>query len=143
MNWYIVCVCLHVAALSLWLGHMFVWSLITGPAMKRIEPVASAEMLRECSLFRGGLGWPALAILIPTGLYLLSMRGVMPADLLSGAAFDGPQGMVLAVKLSLVLVMVGYQAYFGHRPALIAIYFDMVAALAIIGASVVLVRGWI
>lgn len=143
MNLYIVCVCLHVAALSLWLGHMFVWSLITGPAMKRMQPAADANMLRECSLFRGGLGWPALAILIPTGLYLLSVRGIMPADLFSGAAFAGPQGAVLAVKLSLVLVMIGYQSYFGHRPAPVAIYFDMAAATAIIGASVVLVRGWI
>ena len=70
-------------------------------------------------------------------------RGIMPADLFSGAAFAGPQGAVLAVKLSLVLVMIGYQSYFGHRPAPVAIYFDMAAATAIIGASVVLVRGWI
>ena len=143
MNLYIICVCLHVAALALWLGHMFVWSLITGPAMKRMQPAADADMLRECSLFRGGLGWPALAILIPTGLYLLSVRGIMPVDLLSGAAFAGPQGAVLAVKLSLVLVMIGYQSYFGHRSAPVAIYFDMAAAIAIIGASVLLVRGWI
>ncbi len=143
MNAYLICVALHVTALSLWLGHMFVWSLITGPAMKRIQPAADAEMLRECSLFRGGLGWPAMAVLIPTGLYMLSVRGIMPSDLLSGVAFQGPQGHVLGAKLSLVLVMIGYQSYFGHRPAPVAIYFDMAAAISIIGASVLLVRGFV
>ena len=72
MTVYSICIGLHLLALSLWLGHMFVWSLITGPALKRIEPRETAEMLREASLFRGGLGWPALAVLIPTGLYMLT-----------------------------------------------------------------------
>ena len=143
MTLYIACLVLHLLALTLWLGHMFVWSLIIGPALKRVEPAETAEVLRESSLFRGGLGWPALAILIPTGLYLLSFRGIMPADILSGAAFAGTQGRVLGVKLSLVVVMIGYQAWFSHRRAPIAIYFDMLAAIVLIAASVVLVRGWL
>lgn len=143
MNLYTVCLTLHLLALVLWLGHMFVWSLIIGPALKRVEPVETAELLRDASLFRGGLGWPALIVLIPTGLYMLSYRGVELGDLLSGAAFQGRQGLVLGIKLVMVAVMVGYQAYFGHRRAPIAIYFDMLAALTIIAASVLLVRGWV
>jgi uncharacterized membrane protein len=143
MTVYSICIGLHLLALSLWLGHMFVWSLITGPALKRIEPRETAEMLREASLFRGGLGWPALAVLVPTGLYMLHVRGITLEAMLSGAAFAGVQGTVLAVKLVLVGAMVVYQAVFGHRHAPIAIYFNMLAALVIIGASVVYVRGWI
>jgi uncharacterized membrane protein len=143
MTLYLICVGLHLLALTLWLGHMFVWSLITGPALKRIEPREAAEMLREASLFRGGLGWPALAVLIPTGLYLLHVRGVTAEMLVSGAAFAGVQGTVLAIKLALVAAMVAYQAVLSHRSAPIAIYFNMLAALLIIGASVVYVRGWI
>jgi hypothetical protein len=143
MSLYLICVALHLLAMSLWLGHMFVWALIIGPALKRVQPLETAELLRERSLFRGGLGWPALAVLIPTGLYMLSVRGIMPSDLISGAAFHGPQGAVLAVKLAGVLIMIAYQSVFSHRPAPIAIYFDMLAALTILGASVVLVRGWI
>lgn len=142
MNLYRLCIGLHLLAMSLWLGHMFVWALIAGPALKRIEPRATAELLREKSLFRGGLGWPALAILIPTGLYMLSLRGIMPLDLFTGAAYVGTQGAVLAVKLACVLIMIAYQSTFGHRPAPIAIYFDMLAAVTILGASVLLVRGW-
>jgi uncharacterized membrane protein len=142
MTVYIIALVLHLAALSLWLGHMFVWSLVIGPALKRVEPAATAETLRDASLFRGGLGWPALAILVPTGLYLLSFRGIMPGDLFAAATYQGTFGTVLATKLAMVVVMIGYQAYFSHRRAPIAIYFDMLAALVIIGASVVIVRGW-
>jgi uncharacterized membrane protein len=143
MNLYSICLGLHLLAMALWLGHMFVWSLIVGPALKRVEPAETAELLRDASLFRGGLGWPALIVLVPTGLYLLSVRGIQVGDLLSGVAFQGQQGRVLAIKLAAVAVMIGYQAYFGHRRAPIAIYFDMLAAIVVIGASVVLVRGWV
>lgn len=141
MNLYHLCIGLHLVALSLWLGHMFVWSLITGPAMKRIQPPATAELLRERSMYRGGLGWYALSVLIPTGLYMLNVRGIPPAALLSGAAFAGSQGTVLGVKLGCVAGMVGYQTAFGHRPAPGAIYLNMLLAMTIIGASVLIVRG--
>ena len=143
MNWYNVCIGLHLLALSLWLGHMFVWSLIVGPAMKGIKPAATADTLRAASVSTGGLGWPALAVLLPTGLYLLHARGIELSDLLSGDAFQGSQGMVLAGKLTLVGAMIVYQAVCGHRPASIAVYLNMLAALGIIAASVLLVRGWI
>jgi len=143
MSLYLVCVALHLLALTLWLGHMFVWSLLVGPAMKRIEPPDTAELLRESSLFRGGLGWPALIVLIPTGLYMLHYRGISLGALFSGEAFAGTQGAILGAKLALVAVMMGYQASFGHRRAPIAIYFDMLAALLIIVASVAIVRGWV
>jgi uncharacterized membrane protein len=142
MTTYTLALVLHLLALSLWLGHMFVWSLLIGPALKRVEPAATAETLREASLFRGGLGWPALAILVPTGLYLLRFRGIMPGDLFAAATYQGTFGTVLATKLAMVVAMIGYQAWFSHRRAPIAIYFDMLAAVIIIGASVALVRGW-
>lgn len=143
MTLYRICIGLHVLAFSLWLGHMFVWSLITGPALKKLQPASEAELLRERSLFRGGLGWPAMAVLIPTGIYLLAHRGIGFPEILSGAAFAGAVGMALAIKLALVLFMIAYQAIIGHKPAPIAIYFDMLAALCVVGASVVFVRGWI
>jgi uncharacterized membrane protein len=138
---YLVCISLHLLAASLWLGHMFVWSLVVGPAQKRIEPPETAELLRERSLYLGALGWPALAILAATGLYLLSQRGVGIGDLVSGAAFSAGDGS-LAIKLGAVLFMVVYQIVWAHRPAPIAIYFNILAALIVLGASVALVRGW-
>jgi uncharacterized membrane protein len=141
MGWFRVCIVLHFLAAFLWLGHMFVWSLFAMPALKRVEPAASAELLRERSLYLGGLGWPALIVLIPTGIYMLAARGIAPADLLSGAAFAMPGGTALALKLVLVGCMVAYQAIFAHRPARVAIHFNMAAALVLLGASVVIARG--
>src|SRR6187401_956881 len=114
MTAYLIALVLHLAALGLWLGHMFVWSLLIGPALKRVEPAATAETLRDASLFRGGLGWPALVILVPTGLYLLRYRGIMPGDLLEASTYEGVFGTVLATKLSMVVAMIGYQAWFSH-----------------------------
>jgi putative copper export protein len=139
LDW--VCISLHLLAASLWLGHMFVWSLVVGPAQKRVEPEETAEFLRERSLYMGGLGWPALAILVATGLYLLSARGISPGDLMSGVAFSAA-GDSLAIKLGAVVFMIVYQTVWGHRPAPIAIYFNILAALIVLGASAVLVRGW-
>jgi uncharacterized membrane protein len=141
MSIYRVCIALHVLAFTLWLGHMFVWSLIIGPALKKLQPAASAELLRERSLYLGGLGWPALTVLVVTGVYLLSVRGIGVAELFNGIAFAGVLGKALAVKLTLVLAMIVYQAVMGHKPAPLAIYFNMLMAMGVIGASVVLVRG--
>lgn len=143
MSLYQLSIGLHLTAMALWLGHMFVWSLIIGPALKGVQPTEDAEILRERSLFRGGLGWPALAVLVTTGLYQLSLRGIGVGDLISGAAYAGTQGAILATKLTLVACMVVYQAVFAHGRAPIAIYFNMLAALAILAASTVLVRGWL
>ena len=143
MSLYHLSIGLHLTAMALWLGHMFVWSLIIGPALKGVQPAEDAEILRERSLFRGGLGWPALAVLVITGVYQLGGRGIGIADLVSGAAFAGAQGTILAVKLALVACMVFYQAVFAHGRVPIAIYFNMLAALVILAASTVLVRGWL
>lgn len=129
-------VILHVLAMALWIGHMLVWSLITGPALKKVEPAATAELLRARSLELGGLGWPALAILVVTGLHLLSLRGI---GLLGG--FLGEGGWPLALKLWCVLGMIAYQAVVGHRQASVAVYANMALALVILACSTVLVRG--
>lgn len=143
MSLYRICIALHFLAFSLWLGHMFVWSLIVGPALKKLQPPEKAELLRERSLYMGGLGWYALTVLVATGLYLLSVRGIAPAMLFNASTYAGPIGTALAIKLCLVLLMIGYQSIFSHRSAPIAIYVNKLLAFGVIAASVILVRGWV
>jgi uncharacterized membrane protein len=143
MTVYRACIILHLMAAMLWLGHMFVWSWFAMPALKRVEPADSATLLRERSLYLGGLGWPALIVLIPTGTYVLAARGIMPSDLLSGAAFNAPGGSALALKLVLVACMIGYQAIFGHRRAPLAVHLNILVALVLLAASVAIARGGI
>lgn len=102
MSLYHLVVTAHVLAVVLWIGHMFVWSLITGPALKAVEPPEEATFLRERMRYLGGLGWPALAILVPSGLYLVWLRGISPLDLITLSFLDRPDGAFLALKLGLV-----------------------------------------
>lgn len=142
MSGHQIAVALHLLAVALWIGHMLVWSIIAGPALKRVEPPATADLLRERMVYLGGLGWPALAVLIPTGLYLLAIRGIGLGDLATLAFLDRPDGGTLALKLGLVLWMLVYQSVWGHRPAPIANWINIAAALTILACSVALVRGW-
>ncbi len=137
-----IVVAVHLVAMALWIGHMLVWSIVAGPALKKVEPEATAAFLRERMVYLGGLGWPALAILVPTGLYLLWLRGIGPVDLVTLGFLDRPDGGPLALKLALVLWMIVYQSVWGHRPAPIANWFNIAAALSILACSVVIVRGW-
>ncbi len=140
MSLYRVCIVLHVAAASLWLGHMFFWSLFSGPVLKKIEPAGTAQRLRELSFWMGGLGWPALTVLALTGVYLLAQRGITFDAIASGEVLAVPFGKILAGKLLLVVAMIGYQLKFGHRPAPRAIYLNIMAALLVLSASVFLAR---
>jgi uncharacterized membrane protein len=135
-------VALHLLAMALWIGHMLVWSIVAGPALKRVEPEATAAFLRERMVYLGGLGWPALALLVPTGFYLLGQRGIGVGDLLTLGFLDRPDGGPIALKLALVLWMILYQSIWGHRPAPIANWVNIGAALLVLGCSVVIVRGW-
>lgn len=142
MSLYHVLVALHLLAVALWIGHMFVWSILVGPALKRVEPEATAAFLRERMVYLGGLGWPALAVLVPTGLYLLWLRGIGPGELVTLGFLDRSDGGPILLKLVLVLWMILYQSVWGHRPAPIANWINIAAALVILACSVVIVRGW-
>lgn len=141
MTLYHACVALHLLAMATWLGHMFIWSIVVGPAAKALRPAEDGRSLRDASLSIGGLGWPALAILVVTGSFLLARRGITIDALLTGAAFAGTVGKVLALKLSAVSAMVLYQTVYAHRPAKFAVHVNMLVALVILGCSVLLVRG--
>lgn len=132
----------HLLAVSLWIGHMFVWSILVGPALKKVQPPEEAAFLRERMVYLGGLGWPALILLVPTGLYLLWLRGVGPGELVTLGFLDRPDGGAIGLKLLLVLWMILYQAIWGHRPAPLANWVNIAAALGVLACSVVIVRGW-
>ena len=140
MAWYRFCVVLHVLAVVLWFGHMFFWSLVVGPVMKRFEPSHTGQLLRQQSLKFGGLGWPSLAVLVCSGAVMLTYRGATWSQLVSGAFFRTPPGALFGLKFILVAGMILYQLCIGHRPAPRLIYVNMLVALAIVGLSLILVR---
>lgn len=137
---YAACVMVHLAALALWIGHMVFWSIVVGPTQKRLQPPEDGERLRHASARHGGLGWPALAVLVVTGVVMLGQRGVGVDAIASGALWTDPALRRLALKLALVLGMVAYQALVGHRPAPKLVYANMLAAFVVIGLSVWIAR---
>lgn len=141
MAFYLICVGLHILAVGLWIGHMIFWTLIIGPATKRLEPPENREIVRAVSIRKGGLGWPSLAVLILTGVYLLYYNGVTLGVMISGDFLGTRFGQILSLKILLVIGMIVYQARVGHRSSPLLIYADMLAAFLIIALSVLLVRG--
>ena len=140
MDWYLLSVVLHILAVLFWFGHMFFWSIVVGPITKKIEPPESGQLLRQASLRYGGLGWPALAVLVMTGIVMLAYRGATIQQMVSGEFFLTPFGRILQIKLLLVACMMLYQFFIGHRPAPRLIYLNMLAGLVIVGLSVLLTR---
>ena len=140
MNWYKLCVMVHLLAVFFWLGHMFFWSLVVGPITKRLEPPELGSAIRQMSLRGGGLGWPALFALAFTGVLMLSYRGVTLQTLLSGELFSSPFGRVLGIKLLLVALMALYQVFVGHRSAPHLVFVNMMVALMVVALSIILVR---
>jgi uncharacterized membrane protein len=140
MSWYRLNVIVHLLAMSIWFGHMFFWSFVVGPVTNRFQPSESGRLLRQLSLRLGGLGWPALFILVVTGAIMLASRGVTLHQIVSGEFFTNPFGRGLGIKFLLIAWMMFYQAVIGHRPAPRLIYVNMAAALAILVVSIFLVR---
>jgi len=135
-----LCAVLHLLAALIWLGHMFFWSVFSGPVLKKTQPAETAGLLRQLSLHLGGTGWPALGLLLVSGSYMLWWQGPNLDEIRSLEIVASPYGQVLAIKLVLVLFMVVYQAVIGHRPAPRAIYLNMLAAVLVLAASVLLAR---
>jgi hypothetical protein len=140
MSWYQLNVILHLLAMCIWFGHMFFWTLVVGPVTNRFEVPETGRMLRQLSLRLGGLGWPALGILILTGAIMLRFRGVTLSEVISGEFFTNPFGRVLGIKFLLIAWMIFYQIAIGHRPAPRLIFINMAAALMILVLSILLVR---
>ena len=140
MSWYQLTIALHLLAMCIWFGHMFFWTLVIGPVTNRLTPPETGQTLRQLSLRLGGLGWPALGVLILTGAIMLSSRGVTLSEVISREFFANPFGRLLGMKFLLVAWMIVYQFAIGHRAAPRLIYINMAAALTILVFSIFLVR---
>jgi gluconolactonase len=140
MKIYMICMALHLMAVMLWIGHMVFWSIFVGPVTKRFGTKQEGMVIRNLSLRYGGLGWPALGVLALSGLYLLNLKGLTWDLIASGAFFNTIYGKLIGLKLLVVLGMIAYQIFIGHRAAPRMIYANMAAAFLIILFSILLAR---
>jgi putative copper resistance protein D len=162
---YLVSVWLHILAATTWAGGMLFLVLVVVPWLRSGRREQAALFLRETGERFRTVGWTCFAILIATGAFNLSARGVRLNDLVDAQFYASGFGRALAWKLGLVAVVMVISAVhdFNLGPrATVAIEKDpasseslrlrraaslfgranLLLALLIFALGVVLVRGW-
>lgn len=103
---YLLTVWMHILSAMIWIGGAAFIALVLVPALRRPDFQAkSPAMLRATALRFRKVGWASLGFLAITGMALLAMRGRGLSAWLDGSVFAGRFGHVLAIKLSLVAVI--------------------------------------
>lgn len=104
---YLVSVWLHIVAAMAWVGGMLFLVTVLVPLLRTpaMRPRA-AELFTALGRRFRIVGWIAIGTLVATGLFNVTMRGYRVGQLLNGDAFAGSWGTTLAVKLSLVTLIV-------------------------------------
>jgi uncharacterized membrane protein len=113
---YLTCVSLHVIAAMIWIGGSWFIALSLVPAVRRSESPHAARGLLHATVLRFRIiGWSCLGILVATGCGNLAFRGIGWMECVSGAAFRGPVGRALAMKLILVGAVLILSAWHDFR----------------------------
>ena len=163
---YLCSVWIHILAAMVWIGGSSFIALVLVPALKRPDLQRQAPAFLRAAAYRfRAVGWISLGILVVTGMANLLLKGIPPASLLDGSAFAGRYGQVLALKLSLVAVilLIGavHDFLLGPRAAAVILAapaspeaararrraswmgrINLLLGLAAVAVAVVLARGW-
>jgi len=124
---YLLAVYIHIVTTAVWFGSML------------FEDPASVRFMSRLAEKIHGIGGPSLFLLIVTGVYMLSYRGVTWYSIMTGHFFSSRYGQVFGLKFLLVLLLISFQITVGHRPSKL-VYGYLLAVLLVIALSVWLVR---
>ena len=107
----LVSVWLHLLGVVTWIGGLMYQAHVLGPAARRDGPASLVEPLRRARR----VTWAAIALVVVTGFYNVTLLGPLDRVLQSGAA------LLLALKFMLVLaaVAVAGQRDFAQVPRLV------------------------
>jgi uncharacterized membrane protein len=160
---YRLSVWIHLIAACAWVGGILFFALVLVPVVRQQEPGKAAVLVRAVGRRFRSLGWASLGVLAATGVTNLFAR-YSPADLTTAAFWTSPFGTALMAKLGLVaavvVVTIAHDAA-GIRAAAAAAgdpgsseaaqlrriaswlgRIDLLLALLVLFAALVLVRGW-
>ena len=142
---YLISVFLHVIAAMTWIGGMVILVVAVMPLLRQSQHKGIRRVfLPEFGRRFGRVSWVCLAILAPTGVINLWMRGVRPGDFFSPEWRSTGFGQLVLAKLSLVLLAVLFSAL--HQRAAAsrhARWFGrslLVIGVTIVAVAVLLVR---
>jgi len=113
---YLICVWLHILAVTVWLGGTLFLVLVLVPLMRRpgLQNQA-ATLIHEVGLRFRRVGWICLIVIVSTGVGNLYFRGYRFSSLSDGAIWLGVLGLKLLVVILIVLVSLVHDFWAGPR----------------------------
>ncbi len=156
---------LHVLAAVVWLGGAFFVALVVVPYLRKGDRARAVALLRDTGQRFRGIGWACFAVLAATGTFNLYVRGVRFGSFVDEAWLGSAFGRAVLVKLGAFALVIGGSAYHDfvvgpratieaerdprspvaerlRRTASLLGRWNVVLALVLVGAGVVIVRGW-
>ena len=161
---YLLSVWVHLLAATVWIGGMLFLVLVVVPWLRRGGRAEAAVFLRETGLRFRNVGWTCFLLLVVTGTFNLWVRGVRLSDFYRAEWLASPFGKTVVVKLGAFLLVLAVSAIHDfvvgpratraiaadarspaarveRRRASVLGRLNVVLALILVGAGVVLVRG--
>ena len=161
---YVVSVWLHILAACVWIGGMLFLVLVIVPWLRRGGSTDAAVFLRETGERFRDVGWTCFVLLAITGTFNLWARGVRLSDFTRAEWLQSSLGKMVILKLSAFLLVLlvsaahdfvvgpratraiaddpsSPQARAERRRAALLGRFNVLLALLLVAAGVMLVRG--
>lgn len=101
----VLVVWIHLLAAITWIGGMLFISMVVVPVSRRLPPPGGVQLLREVGRYFRWVAWPAIILLVGTGILNAWQDGYLAA-LFQGTLLERVGGRFLAAKVLLVLLMV-------------------------------------
>lgn len=161
---YVLSVWVHILAATVWIGGMLFLVLVVVPWLRKGTGSSAALFLRETGERFRDVGWACFALVLVTGTFNLWVRGVHLSDLVRAEWLQTSFGKTVMVKLGAFLLVLlvsavhdfvvgpratreisadprSSEAQTERRRASLLGRVNVVLALVLVGAGVVLVRG--
>jgi putative copper export protein len=161
---YLVSVWIHIVAAIIWVGGMLFLVLVVVPWLRRGGRVDAAVFLRETGARFRNVGWGCFGVVLLTGTFNLWARGVRLSDFVREEWLSSPFGKTVVLKLLVFAAVLTISATHDfavgprataaiaqnprsehaaamRRRASLLGRANVVLALVLVGAGVMLVRG--
>ena len=162
---YVLSVWTHILTAMLWVGGMLFLVIVVVPLLRRGDRAQAAAFLHVAGVRFRTVGWACFGILLLTGSWQLSARGVRPASFLDPGFLSSPFGRTVVWKLglfALILLVSAWHDFVVGPRATLAVQAapdspaaqslrrqaswlgraNVVLAVVIVLVAVSLVRGW-
>ena len=108
---YQLSVFLHILSAIVWIGGMLFLALVVVPVTRGLPPAERAALFGAIGRRFRAVGWACIGVLLVTGTINTAYRGVTWENLFTAELWASPFGTTLALKLAVVVVMLGLSVY--------------------------------